>query len=99
MGTLAGNSSFWVIYFLIAFAMGYWNYLRGHNLMIGFFISVLFTPVAGLLFNILAKPNNQVLRAREKAKPTQCPSCGELMPAKMTKCRKCGERIPKPRKD
>jgi ribosomal protein L40E len=95
MNTLAANPYFWLAYFALAFAMGYWNYRKGHNLMIGFFISLLLTPVTGLLFNIFAKPNREVLRKRDAAsmKPIRCASCGEMIPAKSTKCRKCGARV------
>ena len=97
MDTLSAKPVFWLIYFTVAFIMGYWNYRKGHNLMIGFFISVLFTPMTGLLFNIFAKKNIQVLRQREirSAKPVPCPECGKPVPLKEFKCGNCGARIKK----
>jgi DNA-directed RNA polymerase subunit RPC12/RpoP len=97
MNSLSTNPEFWLVYFIVAFAMGYWNYRKGHSLMIGFFISALFTPVVGLLFNIFAKPNNEVLRRRAAAsvKPIRCSSCGEKIPAKSYKCPKCGVKVEK----
>jgi DNA-directed RNA polymerase subunit RPC12/RpoP len=97
VSNLSANPYFWLVYFILAFVMGYWNYLKGHNLMIGFFISVVFTPLTGLLFNIFAKPNKEVLRRRAAAsvKPVRCASCGEKIPAKSYKCSKCGAKVEK----
>jgi hypothetical protein len=95
VNTLAANPYFWLTYFVLAFAMGYWNYRKGHNLMIGVFISLLLTPLTGLLFNIFTKSNREVIRQRNTAsmKPVRCASCGEMIPAKSNKCRKCGALV------
>ncbi|HLX13302.1 MAG TPA: hypothetical protein VKS81_10865 [Bacteroidota bacterium] len=91
MYDLSLNPYFWLVYFSLAVAMGYWNYRRGHHFMIGVFVSSLLTPVAGLLFNIFAKPNTDLMRKR--ARPVKCPSCGEDTPAHKTRCIHCGKRL------
>jgi hypothetical protein len=95
MDSLGSNPYFWLCYFAVAFAMGYWNYRKGHNLMIGFFISVVFTPITGLLFNIFAKSNKEVLRRREAGsrKQIRCASCGAVIAAKSYKCTNCGTKV------
>ena len=94
-GSLSTNPLFWLIYFSIAAAMGYWNWRKGHSFPVGIFISVLLTPVAGLLFNLFAKKNSAALRNRIKKDPSgeRCPSCNTPISPSAKRCKSCGRKF------
>lgn len=93
--SLSENPYFWLVYFSIAAGMGYWNWRKGHSFPIGMFVSVLLTPVAGLLFNLFSKPNKAALRDRAKAAPPsqRCPSCNAPVPDAAKRCKSCGKKL------
>lgn len=42
-----------LVYLVLSFLIGYWNYSRGWSFMNAFLVSLIFTPVLGLLFTFI----------------------------------------------
>lgn len=99
MDSISRNPYFWLCYFTIAAILGYWNYRKGHNFAIGMFISLLLTPITGLLFNIFGKKNTAELKRRAKnnsvvaVNMTNCPSCNGTIPLDAKRCKHCGKKL------
>lgn len=55
-----------------------------------FFVSLIFTPLVGILVVIFSKPDDKVLMRQGMKK---CPSCAELVKADALKCKHCGSVI------
>ena len=70
-------------------------YRKGGSFIAGFGISLLLSPLIGLLLVAVHSPRKDVLdeRAIKKGKAQRCPQCKEVVRADARVCRHCGNRL------
>lgn len=86
----------WLVFSLLVASYGG---SKGHSAGKLFLLSILLSPLIGLLAAVLMKPNQAVLDARALSDGSmqKCPACAELVRVDAVKCRYCGTTLrPKP---
>lgn len=99
-GVFSGFQGYFFIYFAICFLVGWYWKNRGRSCAGGFFCSLFFTPVIGLIVGAIISPSVQKVelvqqnREPQTADTKKCPSCAEMVKAEAKVCRYCGREIP-----
>lgn len=78
-------------YGVLSAGLGLWNRHKGHGFWLGFFFSLLLTPVIGFLAVALSPP--MVVVATASGRKRSCPHCFELTGMERQFCDSCGRNI------
>ena len=78
-------------YGVLSAGLGLWNRHKGHGFWLGFFFSLLLTPVIGFLTVALSPP--MVVVATASGRKRSCPHCFELTSMERQFCDSCGRNI------
>jgi hypothetical protein len=87
---------FAVVWIVFSFVIGSMAGKRGRSPALYFLISMLLSPVIGLLVLLVQGPNAEKIEAEklESGELCQCPFCAELVKAEAKICRFCGKELP-----
>jgi len=78
-------------YGVLCAGLGFWNRHKGHGFWLGFFFSLLLTPVIGFLTVALSPA--MVVVATASGRKRSCPHCFELTRFEGQFCDSCGRNI------
>jgi hypothetical protein len=89
------TTSILIGWLLLSIVVGIWNYNRGNSYWIGFFISLIISPIFGAIVVAVTNPNKQKLEQKELEAGTlkKCPDCGELIKKEAKVCRFCNRKF------
>ncbi|MCX8514462.1 MAG: hypothetical protein RL017_41 [Pseudomonadota bacterium] len=84
-----------LLYFLLAIAVGVYASGKGKSAYSFLFLSLIFTPLIGWLFALIASPDPSIIRANKlkTGKYFACPYCREVISAKVSNCNFCGKEV------
>lgn len=82
----------WVFFSFIAGAIAERKGRSGVGLLV---LSLLLSPLVGIVVALVLSPNNAVIERRElrSGDRKRCPACAELVRAEAAKCRYCGAEL------
>ena len=84
-----------LLWFLGAIAVGIWNHKRGYTFLMGFVVSLLFSPIVGAIVVMLYRDqskNPSVVGTNPKSLK-KCPHCAEDIKKDAKICKHCGRDL------
>ncbi len=87
-----------VLFFWLLFAavVGWLAYLKGRSAFGLFLISIIFSPIIGLITVLIMKPSDEIMEQRSllSGEGKICPFCAEVVRSEAVTCKHCGKDIP-----
>ena len=87
-----------IVAFIFAFVISNWAESKGLPARPAFWVSLLLSPLLGILYVVASKPNQEAVETRmiTTGGHQKCPACAEVIKAEARKCRFCGTEIVRP---
>lgn len=79
------------IWLILSAAIGSWAGRKGKNAAAYFALSLLLSPLVGLVITAISEPDLKALAIQGKLK--RCPECAEYIRPDATRCRFCGHEF------
>jgi len=85
---------FWVLFSILAAVIAY---QKGREAGAVFFLSLLLSPIVGIITALVLSPNAELVESRKVFAGThkQCPQCAEIIKWQAAVCRFCGGAVPR----
>jgi hypothetical protein len=87
-----------IIWFGLSLIAGYVGGNKGHSGVAFFLLSLILSPLIGLVWAIVAKDIREE-NALKGGDMKKCPSCAELIKSEAIKCKHCGETFSQDKND